>query len=61
VKIRYAAHLNFTKPDPSTNNNTVYEALLLGLRKMKALGHQNFTMRSYLKVISDHIKKESDA
>jgi ribonuclease HI len=61
VKIRYAAQLNFTKLDPSTNNTTKYEALLLGLRKMKALGHQNFTVKSNSKVILDHIEKESDA
>jgi ribonuclease HI len=60
VKIRYAACMDFTKPDPSTNNITEYEALLLGLCKMKALGHQNFTVRSDSKVISDHIEKESD-
>jgi ribonuclease HI len=61
VKIRYAARLNFTKLDPSTNNTTEYGALLLGLCKMKALGHQNFTERSDSKVISDHNEKESDA
>jgi hypothetical protein len=32
VKMRYAARLNFIKPDPSTNNTTEYEALLLGLQ-----------------------------
>jgi ribonuclease HI len=61
VKIRYADRLNFTKPDPSTNNTTAYEALLLGLRKTKALGHQNFTVKSDSKVITDHIEKESKA
>lgn len=33
VKMRYAARLKFTKPDPSTNNTTEYEALLLGFEK----------------------------
>jgi ribonuclease HI len=61
VKIRYAARLNFTMPDPSTNNTTQYEALLLGLHKMKALGHQNFAIKSDSKVITDHIEKESEA
>ena len=39
TKFRYAARLQFSDPDPSTNNTTEYEALLLGLQKMKALGH----------------------
>ena len=39
TKFRYAARLQFNKLDPSTNNTTEYEALLLGLQKMKALGH----------------------
>jgi ribonuclease HI len=59
--MRYANRLNFTKPDPSTNNNTEYEALLLGLRKMKALGHPNFIVKSDSKVIADHVEKESEA
>ena len=40
---------------------TEYEALLLGLRKMKALGHPNFIIKSDSKVIKDHIEKESEA
>jgi ribonuclease HI len=61
VKLSYAAHLNFPKLDPSTNNTTEYEALLLGLCKMKALGHPNFTVKSNSKVFTDHIGKESEA
>jgi ribonuclease HI len=38
VVIRYAALLIFAKDEHSTNNTTEYEALLLALRKMKALG-----------------------
>jgi len=53
--------LEFSDPDPSTNNTTEYEALLLGLRKMKALGHPNFVVKSYSKVIMDHVEKESEA
>jgi hypothetical protein len=37
IKIRYAARLNFPDEAVSTNNTTEYEALLLALRKMKAL------------------------
>jgi hypothetical protein len=38
VLIRYAARLVFANNEHSTNNTTEYEALLLALRKMKALG-----------------------
>jgi len=31
AKLRYVAHLEFSDPDPSTNDTTEYEALLLGL------------------------------
>ena len=61
AKIRYAAHLNFDQSAPSTNNTTEYEALLLRLCKMKALGHQNCIVKTDSKVIADHIEKESEA
>jgi hypothetical protein len=38
IVIRYAARLIFANNEHSTNNTTEYEALLLALRKMKALG-----------------------
>jgi hypothetical protein len=38
VVIRYAARLIFMNNEHSTNNTTEYKALLLTLRKMKALG-----------------------
>jgi ribonuclease HI len=38
VVIRYAAQLDFADDVHSTNNTIEYEALLLSLRKMKALG-----------------------
>jgi hypothetical protein len=38
VMIRYAAWLIFVNNEHSTNNTTEYKALLLALRKMKALG-----------------------
>jgi ribonuclease HI len=59
--IRYAARLIFTKEEHSTNNTTEYEALLLALRKMKALGQQNFIIRTNSKVIQEHIEKVSEA
>jgi ribonuclease HI len=43
------------------NNTTEYEALLLALRKLKALGQQNFIIRSDSKVIQEHFEKESEA
>ena len=61
AKIRYIACLNFDQFAPSTNNTTEYEALLLGLRKMKALGHQHCVIKTDSKVIADHIEKESEA
>jgi ribonuclease HI len=43
------------------NNTTEYEALLLALRKMKALGQQTFIIKTDSKVIQEHIEKESEA
>ena len=61
AKLRYTARLEFNDADPCTNNTMEYEALLLGLWKMKALGHPNFVIKSDSKVITDHVKKESEA
>jgi len=58
---QYAARLSFGNLESSTNNTNEYEALLLGLRKMKALGHQNFIVRTNSKVVKDHIEKDSKA
>jgi ribonuclease HI len=59
--IRYAARLVFANNEHSTNNTAEYEALLLALRKMKALGQQTFIIRTDSKVIQEHIEKESEA
>jgi ribonuclease HI len=61
VVIRYAARLIFTNNEHSTNNTTEYEALLLALRKMEALGQQTFIIRTDSKVIQEHVEKESEA
>jgi hypothetical protein len=61
VMIRYAARLIFVKDEHCTNNTTEYEALLLVLRKMKALGQQNFIIKTHSKVIQEHIEKDSEA
>jgi len=42
LKLRYAARLEFL----TTNNITEYEAVLLGLRKLIALGVRRCTVRS---------------
>jgi ribonuclease HI len=61
LMIRYAARLIFANSEHSTNNTTEYEALLLALRKMKALGQKTFIIRMDSKVIQEHIEKESEA
>jgi ribonuclease HI len=61
VVIRYAARLIFADVEHYTNNTTEYEALLLALRKMKALGQQIFIIKTDSKVIQGHIEKESEA
>jgi ribonuclease HI len=40
------------------NNTTEYQALLLALRKMKALGQQTFIIRTDSKVIQKILKKK---
>jgi ribonuclease HI len=59
--IRYAAQLIFANDEHSMNNTTEYEALLLALRKIKALGQQSFIIKTDSKVIQEHIEKESEA
>jgi ribonuclease HI len=59
--IRYATRLIFANDEHSTNNTTEYEALLLALRKMKALGQQTFIIKTDSKVIHEHIEKEGEA
>jgi hypothetical protein len=61
VVIRYTARLVFANNEHSTNNTTEYEALLLALRKMRALWQQTFIIRTDSKVIQEHIEKESEA
>jgi ribonuclease HI len=61
VVIRYIARLDFADDVPFMNNTTKYEALLLSLRKMKALGQQTFINKTDSKVIEEHIEKESEA
>jgi hypothetical protein len=57
VVIGYAARLIYANNEHSTNNTIEYEALLLALIKMKALGQQTFIIRTDSKVIQEHIEK----
>jgi ribonuclease HI len=50
---------SYSRTKHSTDNTTEYEALLLALRKMKALGQQTFIIRMDSKVIQEHVEKES--
>jgi ribonuclease HI len=50
IVIRYAARLIFANDEHSTNHTTKYEALLLALRKMKALGQKTFIIKTDSKV-----------
>jgi ribonuclease HI len=59
IKLRYAARLQFSnKADKCTNNIVGYEAILLGLCKLRAIGVQRCTLRTYSKVVTGQIKKE---
>jgi ribonuclease HI len=57
IKICYAAKLEFS----CTNNIVEYEALLLGLRKLKAMGIRRAVLKSDSQVITDHNDKSSRA
>jgi ribonuclease HI len=57
VRTCYAARLDFS----CTNNIAEYEALLLGLRKLKAMGIRRAILKTDSQVISSHIDKSSKA
>jgi ribonuclease HI len=57
VRTCYAARLDFS----CTNNIAEYEALLLGLRKLKAMGIRRAILKTDSQVISGHIDKSSKA
>jgi ribonuclease HI len=57
VKTCYAARLDFS----CTNNIAKYEALLLGLPKLRAMGIRRAILKTDSQVISDHIDKSSKA
>jgi ribonuclease HI len=57
VKTCYAARLEFS----CTNNIAEYEALMLGLRKLRAMGIRRAILRTDSQVISGHVDKSSKA
>nr|CAI44634.1 OSJNBb0013O03.14 [Oryza sativa Japonica Group] len=57
VPIRYAARLQFD----TTNNTVEYEAVLLGLRKAKALGVRRLLIRTDSKLVASHVDKSFEA
>jgi ribonuclease HI len=59
IKLRYATCLQFTKEiDKCINNITKYEAVLLGLRKLQAMGVQSCILKTDSRVIAEQIEKE---
>jgi ribonuclease HI len=62
VKYKYAARLSFAlESDRCTNNIAEYEAVILGLRKLRALGVTTCIVRTYSKVVAGQVKKEYSA
>jgi hypothetical protein len=57
IKTSYAARLEFN----CTNNIAEYEALLLGLRKLRTMGIRREVLKSNLQVITWHVDKSSKA
>jgi hypothetical protein len=57
VKTCYASKLDFS----CTNNIAEYEALLLGLRKLRAMGIRRAILKTDSQVISGHVDKSSKA
>jgi ribonuclease HI len=55
VRTCYAAKLDFS----CTNNIAEYEALLLGLRKLRAMGIRRAILKTDYQVISGHVDKSS--
>jgi ribonuclease HI len=55
--MKYAARLEFQ----CTNNIAEYEAVLLGLRKAKAMGIQRLVINTYSQIVAGHIEKDYKA
>jgi ribonuclease HI len=62
VKYRYAARQSFAlESDRCTNNIVEYEAVILGLRKLRALGVTSCIIRIDSKVVVGQVEKEYSA
>jgi ribonuclease HI len=62
VKHRYAARLSFAlESDRCTNNIAEYEVVILGLRKLKALGVTTCIVKTDSKVVVGQVEKEYSA
>jgi ribonuclease HI len=60
--VKLSTRLDYSDPsDTCTNNTTEYKALLLGLKKVQALGASNFLVKCDAEVMKDHVEKESEA
>jgi ribonuclease HI len=61
-KHRYAAHLSFAlESNRCTNNVAEYEAVILGLRKLRALGVTTSIIKTDSKVVAGQVEKEYSA
>jgi ribonuclease HI len=62
VKHRYAARLSFAlESDRCTNNIAEYEAAILGLRKLRALGVTTCIVKTDSKLVAGQVEKEYSA
>jgi hypothetical protein len=62
VKYRYVVRLTFAlESDRCTNNKVEYEAVILGLRKLRVLGVTTCIIRTNSKVVVGQIEKEYSA
>jgi ribonuclease HI len=62
VKHRYTTRLSFTlESDRCTNNVAEYEAVILGLRKLRALGVTTCIIKTDSKVVAGQVEKEYSA
>jgi ribonuclease HI len=59
IKLCYASRLQFTnEADRCTNNIDEYEAILLGIHKLRAIEVQTYVPRTDLKVMLGQVEKE---
>jgi ribonuclease HI len=59
IKLRYTVRLQFNnEAGKCTNNIAEYEAILLGLQKLRAIGIQRCILHTDSKVVTGQIEKE---